>query len=216
MTLSIESFECGPVATNAWLAYDPESRDAVLIDAPPESAAVIIAAAERAGVEPAALVLTHTHWDHTAAAAALKRHFPSMVIYVHPEDRYRLVNPMEHTVWPLPFTIEAVEPDATLHDGDELEIGTIAFEVIHTPGHTEGGICLYERDTGDLFAGDTIFAGSVGRTDLPGGDWPTLSRSIERRLMDLPDDVRIHPGHGPSTTVGRERVANPFVGEGGA
>lgn len=210
--LTIHSFEAGPVATYAYLVIDEESRCAVVIDAPLESAAEIVAAAEAAGVEPGALILTHTHWDHTGDAALLKRRFPGMLVYVHPHDEYRMSEPMKHTVWKLPFVIEPIAADRYLHHGDVFELGAIRFEVIHTPGHTEGGICLYDAEGKLLFAGDTLFAGSVGRTDLPGGDWDTLARSIHERLLGLPDDVTVYPGHGPATTIGEERDSNPFVG----
>lgn len=210
--LNIHSFEAGPVATYAYLVVDTETKDAVIIDAPLESAEAIVRAAEAEGVVPAALILTHTHWDHTGDAAALKERYPEMLVYVHPNDEYRMLAPMQHTIWKLPFTIAPATPDRYVHDGDLVGHGTLRFQAIHTPGHTEGGICLYDARNGLLFAGDTLFAGSVGRTDLPGGDWDTLARSIHDRLLVLPDDVRVYPGHGPATTIGEERASNPFVG----
>lgn len=210
--LNIHSFEAGPVATYAYLVVDTETKDAVIVDAPLESAEAIVRAAEAESVVPAALILTHTHWDHTGDAAALKERYPGMLVYVHPNDEYRMLAPMQHTIWKLPFTIAPAAPDRYVHDGDVVEHGTLRFQVIHTPGHTEGGICLYDAANGLLFAGDTLFAGSVGRTDLPGGDWDTLARSIHDRLLVLPDDVRVYPGHGPATTIGEERASNPFVG----
>ncbi len=210
--LNIHSFEAGPVATYAYLVVDAETKDAVIIDAPLESAEAIVRAAETEGVVPGALILTHTHWDHTGDAAALKDRYPEMLVYVHPNDEYRMLAPMQHTIWKLPFTIAPAAPDRYVHDGDVVGHGTLRFKAIHTPGHTEGGICLYDEANGLLFAGDTLFAGSVGRTDLPGGDWDTLARSIRDRLLVLPDDVRVYPGHGPATTIGEERASNPFVG----
>jgi glyoxylase-like metal-dependent hydrolase (beta-lactamase superfamily II) len=211
--LQIQSFESGPVATLAYLVIDDTSHDAVIIDAPMESAQAIREAAEKAGATPRALILTHTHWDHTADAAELKKLYPEMLIYVHPDDEYRLADPMAHSVWKLPFTIEGVKADRHLRHGDTFALGRICFQVIHTPGHTEGGICLYEAGDGIIFVGDTLFEGSVGRTDLPGGSWNTLARSIADRLMTLPDEVRVYPGHGQTTTIGFERVSNPFVGD---
>lgn len=210
--LHIHTFEAGPALTNGYLIVDDAAATAVIIDAPLESAQRIADAAAAAGIVPGALILTHTHWDHTGDAAALKRLFPEMVVYVHGDDEYRMVDPMKHTLWKLPFTIEPITADSHLHHGDTFELGSIRFAVIHTPGHTEGGICLYEADSGVLFVGDTLFSGSVGRTDLPGGDWPTLARSIHDRLLALPDDVRVFPGHGPPTTIGEERASNPFIG----
>lgn len=211
MPLQIHAFESGPVATYAYLAVDIESRKGLIIDAPLQSAGRIIAAADKEGITPEALILTHTHWDHTADAAELKRRYPEMLVYVHPDDEYRMADPMKHTVWQLPFTIEAIAPDRHVRDGDTFTLGGIDFEIMHTPGHTEGGICLYDAAHKTIFVGDTLFAGSVGRTDLPGGDWDTLLRSISERLMPLPDDTRVYPGHGPSTTIGAERASNPFI-----
>jgi hydroxyacylglutathione hydrolase len=212
MPLKIHAFEAGPVATYGYLVVDSETGDAVIVDAPLDSAEKIAQAAHDAGAVPGALILTHTHWDHTGDAAELKRRFPELLIYVHPNDEYRLIEPMKHTVWKLPFEVEGVHPDRYLSDGDTVGSGAIRFTVIHTPGHTEGGICLYDEAHKLLFAGDTLFAGSVGRTDLPGGAWETLTQSITDRLLGLPDDVRVYPGHGPTTTIGEERMSNPFVG----
>jgi glyoxylase-like metal-dependent hydrolase (beta-lactamase superfamily II) len=212
MSLEIIPFEAGPVATIGYLVIDSASKNALIVDAPLESAAAMKAAIEEAGARPAALVLTHTHWDHTGDAAALKRLYPEMLLYVHPDDEYRLAKPMEHSVWQLPFAIEGTTADRYLHEGDTLALDGICFKVLHTPGHTEGGICLYDAVNRILFAGDTLFEGSVGRTDLPGGSWSTLTKSIADKLLPLPDDVRVYPGHGNATTIGFERASNPFVG----
>ena len=210
--MRVFGFEAGPVATYGYLVVDEETKSGVIIDAPLQSAAEIEAKAAEMGITPGALILTHTHWDHTGDAAALKRLFPEILVYVHPDDEYRLTEPMKHTVWNLPFTIEGMKSDRHLHHGDTVALGGICLEVIHTPGHTEGGICLYDRDHKILFAGDTLFAGSVGRTDLPGGIWETLLGSISEHLFTLPDDVHVFPGHGPATTIGEEKRSNPFVG----
>ncbi|MEP7219308.1 MAG: MBL fold metallo-hydrolase [Bacteroidota bacterium] len=212
MAIQIQAFEAGPVATYGYLVIDDNAKSGVIIDAPLESADAMESAAKEAGVIPGALILTHTHWDHTGDAAELKRRFPGMLIYVHPNDEYRLREPMAHTVWKLPFTIEGLPADRYLNHGDVFALGDICFRVIHTPGHTEGGICLYDATHEILFAGDTLFAGSVGRTDLPGGVWETLLGSITDKLLSLPDSVRVYPGHGPSTTIGAERESNPFIG----
>ncbi len=208
----IDVFECGPVATNAYLVHNEGSQTGLIIDAPMDSVEVIGDAADRKGIIPKALILTHTHWDHTADAAGMKRRWPELLIYVHPSDEYRLIEPMKHTVWALPFTLEQVQADLHLRDGDRFDLDGISLDVLFTPGHTEGGISLLDPVNNILFVGDTLFAGSVGRTDLPGGDWETLLDSIRRRLLSLPDQTMVYPGHGPKTTIAEERISNPFLG----
>lgn len=210
--MRIIPFECGPVATNAYLVFNEGESAAVVIDAPMDSIEPLAEAAQREGVEPQALILTHTHWDHTADAAKMKRRWPEMIVYVHPDDEYRLVEPMKHSVWPLPFTLEPLNADRHLHAGDRFELEGIEFDILHTPGHTEGGVCLLEKSEEVVFVGDTLFAGSVGRTDLPGGDWGTLLTSIRTQLLSLPDNTAVYPGHGPATTIGDEKEMNPFLG----
>jgi hydroxyacylglutathione hydrolase len=214
MALQIHAYESGPVATFGYLVIDDASRDAVIIDAPFGASQQMMLDARREGVTPSALVLTHTHWDHVGDAAELRRLFPGLLVYVHRDDEYRLVDPMKHTVWQLPFEVEPVTPDRYLAHGDTFTLGSIVLDILHTPGHTEGGICLYSAEHRAIFVGDTLFAGSVGRTDLPGGDWETLRTSITTHLLSLPDDITVYAGHGPTTTIGVERMTNPFIGEG--
>lgn len=214
MALQIHAYESGPVATFGYLVIDDATRDAVIIDAPFGASEQMALDAQREGVTPSALLLTHTHWDHVGDAAELRRRFPGMLVYVHRDDEYRLVDPMKHTVWPLPFEVEAVTSDRYLAHGDRFTLGGITLAVLHTPGHTEGGVCLYSEEHKAIFVGDTLFAGSVGRTDLPGGDWNALRESIASRLLTLPDDIAVYAGHGPTTTIGIERETNPFIGEG--
>ena len=214
MSLQIHAYESGPVPTFAYLVLDDVTRDAVVIDAPFGSADAIAAEAVRSGVTPSALLLTHTHWDHTGDAAELCRRYPEMLVYVHRDDEYRLADPMKYTVWELPFEVEPVEAHRYLEHGSTLDVGGLSFAILHTPGHTEGGVCLLNEEHKVIFVGDTLFAGSVGRTDLPGGDWETLRASIATHLMPLADDITVYPGHGPTTTIGIERATNPFVGEG--
>jgi hydroxyacylglutathione hydrolase len=212
MTL-LQAFECGPVATFSYLLCTPASGTAVLIDAPYGSVDLVCDEADRHGCRITDLLLTHTHWDHTADAAAIVRRTGARV-YVHPADVYRLTDPMAHTVWPLPFDIEPVTPDQLIDQGAVLDVAGLRLRVLHTPGHTEGGVCFVDDAHARVFVGDTLFAGSVGRVDLPGGDEDTLIESIRTRLFALPDDMVAWPGHGPSTTIGRERKTNPFAGEG--
>lgn len=202
--------EAGPVATIGYFIADKEARKALVIDAPWGSAEIFQQLAREHDVAIEELWLTHSHWDHTADAAALQR--AGARITVHPDDEYRLAEPMKHSIWPLPFTIEGVTADAYVHHGDVRAFGKQEFAVLHTPGHTEGGVCFVDRAGKIAFVGDTLFAGSVGRTDLPGGDMNTLLHSIHEHLLVLDDDMYIFPGHGPASTIGEERRTNPYIG----
>lgn len=209
--ITVQAFECGPVATMAYLVCNPALGEAFIIDAPPDSAALLLGAAADAHCKVTHVLLTHTHWDHTTDAAELVRQTDAEV-WVHALDAYRVIDPMRHTIWPLPFTIEPVVPSRYLEHRDRLKIAGIELEVIHTPGHTEGGVCFVDAAHRRIFVGDTLFYGSVGRTDLPGGDMQILTTSIRERLFVLPENYSVYPGHGPITTIGEERKANPFVG----
>ncbi len=208
----VDVYECGPVATNAYVLSNPRTREAVVIDTPPDSAERLLLGARSRDCAITQVLLTHTHWDHTADCADIVRATGASVS-VHALDAYRLIDPMRHTVWPLPFTIEPVVADRFLEGGQTLRALEINLEVLHTPGHTEGGICFVDHEHRQVFVGDTLFRGSVGRTDLPGGDMDQLIESIRTRLYALPDDYLVYPGHGPRTTIGDERRHNPFVGE---
>ena len=156
------------------------------------------------------ILLTHSHWDHTGDAAKLQRATKAHIA-VHPDDDYRLSEPNKYTGFPLPFTLEACKADRYLHAGDSLMLGAWTFEVRHTPGHTEGGICFIDHARKLAFVGDTLFAGSIGRTDLPGGDTATLLNAIRTQLFTLDDDFVVLPGHGNRTSIGTERRTNPFL-----
>jgi len=208
----VDVYECGPVATNAYLLSNPRTRESVVIDTPPDSAERLLLGAQARECTITQVLLTHTHWDHTANCADIVR-ATGATVSVHALDAYRLIDPMHHTVWPLPFTIEPVVADRFLEGGETLRALEISLEVLHTPGHTEGGICFVDHEHRHVFVGDTLFRGSVGRTDLPGGDMDQLIESIRTRLYGLPDDYLVYPGHGPRTTIGDERRHNPFVGE---
>lgn len=208
---TLHAYEAGPVATIGYLIIDADHGLAIAIDAPKGSAEAMLEQVHANGVRLAALLLTHTHWDHTADAATLVQ-ATGCDVYVHRDDVYRLTDPMRHTVWPLPFTIDAVHPTHVLQGGEELTFGATTLQVLHTPGHTEGGLCFVDAASQRVFVGDTIFQGSVGRCDLPGGDMEVLIASIHEKLFTLPDDLTLHPGHGPASTLAVERITNPYVG----
>ncbi|MEY3385626.1 MAG: hypothetical protein RIR53_437 [Bacteroidota bacterium] len=207
-------FECGPVATNCYLVGDPATSTAYLVDAPYGAHEPVMRTLREQEWRLTDILLTHTHWDHTADCARIKRETGARVT-VHVADLYRLTDPMAHTIWPLPFVIDPVL-DAVTIDSTASHVGLASggqLDVLHTPGHTEGGICFVDEPNARVFVGDTLFHQSVGRTDLPGGDMETLIESIRTELFKLPDSYVAWPGHGPQTTIGLERTSNPFAGE---
>ena len=207
--MQIIQIEAGPVATIGYLVLDSKSKSAVIIDAPFESTAYFDSVITEKELMVEAILLTHTHWDHIADCSKLAE-LTNAPVYVNSNDFHRLSNPMEHTIFPLPFKIEAVTEVNFVHDIDKIKVGSLEFEVLFTPGHTVGGICFVEHNEGAVFAGDTLFKESIGRVDLPGGSMPVILESINSKLMVLPDNYVVYSGHGPSTTIGWERVHNPF------
>ena len=190
----------GPIATNVHVLADPSSREAIAIDTAAPCLAWI--ADELAAREWTLrlIVSTHGHWDHIGDNAAVAGH-TGAPIAVHPLDRDRLIHPNALSA---PFEIPPSVPAVELAEGGEIRFGEISLRVIHTPGHTEGSVCLYAPDAGLLLSGDTLFAGGWGRVDLPGGSPEAMAESISR-LAELEDPLRVLPGHGPATTIGRER-----------
>jgi glyoxylase-like metal-dependent hydrolase (beta-lactamase superfamily II) len=200
----------GPLATNVHVLADPSSREAIAIDtATPSLAWIAEELAEREWTLKL-IVSTHGHWDHIGDNAAVAEH-TGADIAVHPLDRERLTDPQP--VW-APFEIVPSIPAVELAEGGEIRFGEIRLTVLHTPGHTEGSVCLLDRDGGLLFSGDTLFAGGWGRVDLPGGDPEAMVASLAR-LTELEDAVQVFPGHGDATTIGRERAWLELVRDGG-
>lgn len=199
--------------TNTYLVAQEAGGPAVVVDAPPEPAA-IAELARRHSLTPAALLLTHGHVDHMGGAGAWQRS-TGAAVYVHRDDDYLTLDP-ESQLRGLFGMIPAGEyapPERldSLTDGQRLDLVGLSLEVRHTPGHTPGHCCFFVPEEGVLFSGDQLFAGSVGRTDLPGGNWEQLLDSMAGKILTLDDEVRVLPGHGPETTIGRERRNNPFL-----
>lgn len=190
----------GPLATNLYLLGDERSREAIAIDTATPALAHVARVLEERGWTLKLIVSTHGHWDHIGDNAAVAEHTGASIA-VHPADRSMLEHP--EPLW-APFDIPPSVPAVELAEGDEVRFGEIRLRVLHTPGHTEGSVCLYDADTGALLSGDTLFAGGWGRVDLPGGSPGAMAASIAR-LTELEDRVRVLPGHGPSTTMARER-----------
>jgi len=208
--VEILTFELPPIGTNAYLLIAPGRDDAVLVDAPPDALAAVSPTLAKLGRRLSAVLLTHGHWDHMADAAACRA--AGAKIYAHAADREWIENPMMQADFMIPgLEIEPVKVDEFLTAGQTLQVAGLSFEVRHVPGHAPGNVLFYNREAGAAFVGDAIFAGSVGRYDLPGGDGRLLAKSIRTQVYTLPDETVIYPGHGPATTVAEEKVSNMFV-----
>ena len=200
-----------PLASNCYLVGDPVSREAVLVD-PGEYSPAVQALAAPEGFRIGRILLTHGHFDHVSGGAEARRALGAK-LWLHAADRPQLARLGQVSAM---FGFDAPETPEIDHrpeDGERFTVGGEEGQVIHTPGHSQGGICLWFPKAKALLTGDTLFVGSVGRTDLPGGDGRALAASIREKLFPLGDDVRFFPGHGPSGLLGEERKNNPFVGE---
>jgi glyoxylase-like metal-dependent hydrolase (beta-lactamase superfamily II) len=191
----------GPLATNVIVLADERSREAIAIDTATPSLAWIADELAQRGWTLKLIVSSHGHWDHIGDNAAVAEHTGAQVA-VHPLDRDRLERPQPIMA---PFEIPPSVPAVELAEGGEIRFGGLCLAVLHTPGHTEGSVCLYSTDDALLLAGDTLFAGGWGRVDLPGGSAEQMAESLAR-LAILDDRTRVVPGHGPETTIGRERA----------
>lgn len=210
--VQIQCMVLGAVQTNCYIIENTELHQAVVIDPADEEEAIIRALQEQE-MELKAILLTHGHFDHGLAAPRLSSRMRAP-IYANEAEKELLADP--HMTASFMVGREyALEPEMLVRDGQELQLAGIKIQVIHTPGHTVGGTCYYLPDYGILFAGDTLFAGSVGRTDLPTGNGRKLIDSIREKLLILPDETLVLPGHGGQTTIENERKYNPYLDEGG-
>jgi hydroxyacylglutathione hydrolase len=194
----IEVGAFGPWAANAYLVWDGQSDEALVIDPGMDAAAALMARAAANGLRIHLIANSHGHIDHIIDNAALKV-ASGAPLAIHPEDAYRLSG---ENIYGLQVEASVAEQD--LREGDALAIGDLRFGVLHTPGHTEGSVCLYEANRGLLLAGDVLFRGSYGRTDLAGGNDEQMVLSLTRLLHEIPPDTRVLPGHGGETTIDRE------------
>jgi glyoxylase-like metal-dependent hydrolase (beta-lactamase superfamily II) len=194
----IEVGAFGPWQTNAYLVWDGDSPDALVVDPGMGAAEPLVARVAELGLRLHLIANSHGHIDHIFDNAPLKRS-SGAPLAIHPDDAYRLAGQNVYG-----FTIEPSQADRDLVEGDQVRIGQLNFDVLHTPGHSEGSVCLYEERAGLLLAGDVLFRGSYGRTDLPGGNDEQMVASLGRLLRAIPAATRVLPGHGPETTVGNE------------
>ena len=203
----------GVAMTNCFLIADETTKQAVLFDAPDHTAQPLLAEAAKRGWDLAGLWLTHGHFDHFADHAVVKQRFPNARILIHPLEEPKAQNPDAQTrLFGLRLEIPPLRADGHVEDGQKLAVGSMEVTVLHTPGHAPGHVCYYFPKEGVLVGGDLIIGGSIGRTDLPDSDHRQMEQSL-RKVMALPPATRLLGGHGPETTLARERQTNPFVQE---
>ena len=218
----IAGFPAGPWGTNCYVAATGPGSECVVIDPGKDAATGVAEVVREHRLKPVAVLVTHGHVDHMWCVAPVAGTYDATA-WIHPSDRHLLTDPMagmsrETTQMLLGGAYDWAEPDDVreLSDSQELELAGLRFVVDHTPGHTQGSVTFrspYDQpDISEvMFAGDLLFAGSIGRTDLPGGDHPTMLRSLATKVLPLRDDVVVLPGHGEQTSIGRERATNPFL-----
>src|SRR5271155_3799693 len=205
----LESFPVGPLRCICTILGDEGTHDALVVD-PGDNIPEILSRLQKHGLTLRQIVVTHAHIDHVGGAAQLRK-ATGAPVFLNQKD-LELLGAMEiQAGWLGVPTPEVVPPDASAEDGLTVGLATLPAEILHTPGHTPGSICLHFPEAQLLLAGDTLFAGSIGRTDLPGGDGRQILRSLRDRLLVLPDATRVVPGHGRETTIGEERQSNPFL-----
>ncbi len=205
----IETFPVGPLACNCTILGDPEAGEAIVID-PGVEVGRIYRRFTGLGLKLKQILVTHAHIDHVGGALKLKR-LTGAPILLNENDLSLLKMIDTQAAWFGIATPETAPPDESLSDGLIVGLGNYPASVLHTPGHTQGSVCLHFAPLKLLIAGDTLFEGSIGRTDLPGGNYDQIIDSIQTRLLRLPDETRVLTGHGPETTIGTERRSNPFL-----
>jgi len=197
----LEVFSSGPVDTNAYLLGCSKTKRAAVVDVPLDSSKKLIKYAQKLNLQIEVILLTHSHWDHIAEAALLKEKL-QIPVYIHAEDAENLKNPGSDKL-PLFFPVKGTQPDAFLQDRQIIAVGELQLEVIHTPGHTPGGVCFYLAEQKSLLSGDTLFRGTIGNLSFPTARPERMWESL-KRLAQLPKDTKVFPGHGAPTTIGEE------------
>lgn len=209
-----DSLEAGPLATNCYLIGDEQSGEAAVID-PGGSVAEIRLTLARHKLTPRLIICTHAHFDHVGGNKELAEGFePNLPILIHEAEKDWLLNLEQNSMMFGVRVPNSPEASRTVDEGDTIEVGrSIVLEVLHTAGHSPGSISLKLRGEPMVFVGDLLFMGSIGRTDFPGGDYDLLINNVREKIFPLGDEVKVFSGHGPATTVGRERQSNPFFGD---
>lgn len=209
--MQTKTFNKNDMGQNIYLCWCEATREGVLIDAGCSTAdeTAIMEELGKNNITVKAILLTHGHYDHITGVPRLKS-LTNAKVYCHVSEKQMLENSDLNRSCMTPWEVE-VTPDEVFNDGDVFSFGKIALKVLHTPGHTPGGVCYYHEESGQLYAGDTLFKTSIGRTDLPLGDHEKLIRNITTKLLTLPTETIVYPGHGPSTDIGYEKKFNPFL-----
>ncbi len=197
----------GIYAANCYIVFSDKNREGIIVD-PGGNVDDLLSYIKENNIIIKSIILTHGHGDHIGGVSELKEEL-KVPVMIHSADSNMLVDGSKNLSSIMAMGTITVEPDKLLIDGDKIEFGGLHAKIIHTPGHTPGGICIMIED--NILTGDTLFAGSIGRTDLLGGDYNMIIKSIKEKLMNYSDNIKIHPGHGTPSTIGRERVSNPFI-----
>jgi glyoxylase-like metal-dependent hydrolase (beta-lactamase superfamily II) len=209
--MKVDRLVLGEFENNCYIARSSDTAaDCLIIDTGLD-VQPLLKFLDRAKLTPVAVILTHGHIDHIAGVEPLRKKFPSIPVYIHKLDAEMLGDAATNLSIITGSPLTAGKADHLIDEGDIIEKAGVKLRVIHTPGHTPGGICFYSEKDGIIFVGDTLFAGSVGRTDFPNGSMKKLIEGIKHKLLTLPEDTIVYPGHGPETTIGREKADNPFL-----
>jgi len=204
-----EILPVGPLQCNCSVIGDDVSREAIVID-PGDDVADVLAIVQKHNLKVQQIIITHAHIDHVGGAKKLKAATGAAILLN--QNDYALLKMLDvQAAWVGIASPGRVEIDQSVGQADKIRVGSLSADVLHTPGHTQGSVCLYFPLEKKLIAGDTLFAGSIGRTDLPGGSFEKIIRSLQEKVLALPDDTTVIPGHGELTTIGEERESNPFL-----
>jgi len=206
--MKIRTLIVGPIETNCYIVYCPRTKEGVVID-PGDEGEKIVDAINNLGIKIKYVINTHGHHDHIKANKDVKQATGAEIL-IHASDATMLTDSSKNLSHYMGEIVSELAADKELNDGDVINFGTISLKVLHTPGHTPGCISLLSTTEKICFTGDTLFNGSVGRTDLPGGNYKTLMNSLRGKLINLSNEVTIYPGHGPHSTIGEEKAINPY------